>query len=66
MVPVTVDGEQVKLATITYKPAGGNGTFHEYAPPSGLNGHQINVAPTLWTSTMETYLVERGFPARRQ
>jgi len=49
-----------------FKAAGGNGTFHEYAPPSGLNGHQINAAPTLWTSTMETYLVERGFPARRQ
>jgi hypothetical protein len=26
MVPVTIDGEQVKLATITYKPPG-NGPF---------------------------------------
>ena len=100
--PVTIDGAPVKLATITYKPAGGDqlrrrmdagrlldrnndpfyriahtranfaafqaaggrGTFHEYAPPAGLNGHQINSAPALWSATMETYLMERGLPGR--
>ena len=49
-----------------FKAAGGNGTFHEYAPPPGLNGHQINTDPALWTATMETYLSEGGLPGRPQ
>ncbi len=49
-----------------FQSAGGRGTFHEYVPPAGLNGHQINAAPALWTSTMETYLEERRLPGRRQ
>jgi dienelactone hydrolase len=49
-----------------FQSAGGRGTFHEYAPPSGLNGHQINTAPALWSATLETYLEERRLPGRRQ
>ncbi len=45
-----------------FQAAGGRGTFHEYAPPPGLNGHQIISAPALWSATMETYLIERGLP----
>ena len=47
-----------------FQTAGGRGTFHEYAPPPGLNGHQINSAPGLWNAAMETYLIERGLPGR--
>lgn len=47
-----------------FRAAGGRGTFHEYAPPQGLNGHQINSAPALWSATMETHLMERGLPGR--
>lgn len=49
-----------------FEAAGGRGTFHEFSPPAGLNGHQIINAPALWTSTMETYLEERRLPGRRQ
>jgi dienelactone hydrolase len=49
-----------------FQSAGGRATFHEYAPPPGLNGHQINAAPALWSDTLETYLEERRLPGRRQ
>jgi len=29
-----------------------------------MNGHFINSVPTLWTSTMEAYLAERGLPSK--
>jgi len=47
-----------------FQAAGGKGAFHEYKPPPGLNGHQISVAPALWEADMETYLAERGLPAK--
>lgn len=47
-----------------FRAAGGRGTFHEYAPPPSLNGHQIISVPGLWNAAMETYLMERGLPGR--
>lgn len=39
---------------------------HSRANIASLKGHQINAAPGLWTSTMETYLEERRLPGRRR
>ena len=47
-----------------FQSAGGRGTFNEYQPPQGMNGHQISGAPALWTSVLEAYLTERGLPAK--
>ena len=44
--------------------AGGKGAFHDYAPPEGLNGHQIGAAPQLWSATLEAYLADRGLPTK--
>lgn len=46
-----------------FEAAGGKGAFNEYAPPTGLNGHQISSAPPLWTTALEAYLAARGLPA---
>lgn len=44
--------------------AGGKAVWHDYAPPGeGLNGHQINQVPQLWTADLEAYLAERGLPS---
>ena len=47
-----------------FQAAGGKGTFHEYTPPAGVNGHGISAVPALWSSTLEAYLEERGLPAK--
>lgn len=47
-----------------FQAAGGKGAFHEFAPPSGKNGHFINTWPELWSGTMEAYLTSRGLPAK--
>lgn len=47
-----------------FEMAGGKGTFHEYEPPEGLNGHQISSVPALWTGVLEAYLSARGLPAK--
>lgn len=47
-----------------FEAAGGKGAFHEYAPPDGLNGHQISSAPRLWAATLEAYLANQGLPAK--
>lgn len=47
-----------------FQAAGGRGSFHEYQPQQGMNGHQISNAPDLWSATLEAYLIERGLPAK--
>jgi dienelactone hydrolase len=47
-----------------FEAAGGKGTFNEYVPPGTMNGHFISSVPALWTATLETYLAERGLPAK--
>lgn len=47
-----------------FQAAGGEGTFHEYAPFGPLNGHQIGSAPSLWGATLEAYLADQGLPIR--
>ena len=47
-----------------FEAAGGKGEFHEYAPPEGLNGHQIGSAPLLWGATLDVYLADQGLPAK--
>ncbi len=78
MVPVTVDGEAVKLALITYKPAGpgpfptlifqhgstGRGNDPSLFARSGFNGHQISGTPQLWSSVLENCLSSRGLEAK--
>jgi dienelactone hydrolase len=44
--------------------AGGAGTFLEYMPPTGVDGHQIVSQPALWTPAVEAYLRRQGLPAR--
>ncbi len=39
-----------------FQAAGGKGTFHEFAPPPGSDGHNIGAFPALWTSVVEAYL----------
>jgi dienelactone hydrolase len=43
--------------------AGGQGSFHDYAPLAGFNGHQIGSTPQLWSATLEAYLAAQGLPA---
>jgi dienelactone hydrolase len=47
-----------------FQAAGGKGTFHDYAPPEGLNGHFIGAAPQLWGAAVEAYLADRGLPIK--
>ena len=47
-----------------FRAAGGQGAFHEFVPPEGLSGHQIDAASELWTAALEAYLTERGLPAK--
>jgi len=47
-----------------FKAAGGKGSYNIFTPPGTMNGHFINSVPTLWTSTMEAYLAERGLPSK--
>jgi dienelactone hydrolase len=39
-----------------FQAAGGNGVFHEFAPPPGLAGHRIVERPDLWGSVINAYL----------
>jgi hypothetical protein len=47
-----------------FQAAGGKGTFNEFSPPPGLNGHGVAREPALWTGVLEAYLAERGLPAK--
>lgn len=47
-----------------FEAAGGKGTFDEYGVSSVVNGHGISTVPSLWSSTLEAYLEERGLPAK--
>ncbi len=47
-----------------FRAAGGKGTFREFAPPEGLDGHQIAAVPDLWTEVLEAYLADQGLPAK--
>jgi len=47
-----------------FQAAGGKGTFHEYLPPDGVNGHGISTVPAPWSTTLEAYLEERDLPAK--
>jgi len=46
-----------------FEKAGGKGSFNEYEPASGADGHGISSVPSLWSSQMEAYLTQRGLPA---
>lgn len=54
--------EDMKANFDAFLAAGDKGVWHDYKPPGGLNGHQIGLAPQLWTADMEAYLAERGLP----
>ena len=43
-----------------FQAAGGRGTFNEFAPPDGVNGHSISGYPALWADKVASYLAERG------
>ena len=47
-----------------FKTAGGRGSFFDFAPPEGFNGHQIGAVSTLWTATLEAYLASQSLPAK--
>ena len=47
-----------------FRMAGGQGAFRDFVLPEGMNGHQIDAAPELWTAALEDYLTERGLPAK--
>jgi len=47
-----------------FRAAGGKGSFREYDPPEGLDGHQIAAIPDLWTETLEAYLADQDLPAK--
>ena len=61
MVPVTVDGEQVQLAVITYKPAG-NGPFPTLIFHHGSTGRGND--PTLFAKPYDPKTVAEWFTAR--
>lgn len=39
-----------------FKSAGGQGSFHVFARPNGMNGHYIHAFPSLWEQTVSNYL----------
>jgi len=43
-----------------FQTAGGTGTFHEFEPPPGTDGHRIVTLPPLWTTAVEAYLKRQG------
>ena len=45
-----------------FQTAGGAGTFLEYMPPAGVDGHQIVSQPVLWAPAVEAYLRRQGLP----
>jgi dienelactone hydrolase len=47
-----------------FQVAGGDGAFYSYNPPLGLGGHDITLAPTLWSDDLEKYLTAQGLPAK--
>jgi predicted acyl esterase len=61
MVPVTVDGEQVKLATITYKPAG-DGPFPTLILHHGSTGRGRD--PSLFARPSDPKVLAEWFTAR--
>lgn len=57
--------EDTKANFDAFLAAGGKAVWHDYMPPGeGLNGHQIQWAPELWSADMEAYLAERGLPSK--
>jgi dienelactone hydrolase len=46
-----------------FQSAGGKGTFLEFFPPSGADGHQIIFHPALWQGAVDSYLARLGLPA---
>jgi dienelactone hydrolase len=57
--------EDTKVNFDAFLSAGGKGVWHDYKPPKELYGHQICLAPQLWTADMEAYLAERGLSPKR-
>jgi dienelactone hydrolase len=47
-----------------FEAAGGDGAYYSYEPPLELSGHDITLAPKLWSDDLEKYLVTRGLPAK--
>ena len=43
-----------------FQAAGGKGTFHDFTPPPGENGHRISGYPELWRSLVADYLTRQG------
>ena len=57
--------EDTKANFDAFLAAGGKAAWHDYKPlGEGLNGHQIGLAPQLWTADLEAYLAERGLPSK--
>jgi dienelactone hydrolase len=57
--------EDTKANFGAFLAAGGKAAWHDYKPlGEGLNGHQIGLAPQLWTADLEAYLAERGLPSK--
>src|SRR4029077_10971111 len=61
MVPVTVDGEQVKLAVITYKPAGA-GPFPTLIFHHGSTGRGVD--PTIFARPYDPKMLAEWFTTR--
>ena len=45
---------------VAFQAAGGKGSFREFTPPDGVNGHFIAAFPALWSDAVAGYLAERG------
>jgi len=58
--------EDTKANFDAFLAAGGKGVWHDYKPPQMLNGHQIALAPQLWSADMDAYLADRGLPSKRR
>jgi len=68
MVPVTVDGERVRLYALShsaenflaFQAAGGRSTFHALMPAIPQGGHRIISHPRRWQSLLDEYLQRQG------
>jgi dienelactone hydrolase len=47
-------------AFAAFEAAGGDGRFYSYEPPVGMSGHDLQLAPQLWTGDLEAYLAAMG------
>jgi len=75
IVPVTVDGERLRLQMRVYsfahsranfaafQSAGGRGVFHEL--PAEAGGHYLWRQPDRWGPLVESYLKRRGPPGEK-